>query len=144
MAAAASAAQTNGKTPIHSFLSMYFNGLEAFGQAYDPYLKAFARAQLEVAGLMSRRAQAYMEIPARLSRCRSPQDIAEEQMQFWRSAFEDYSASTTRITQGLASLAAPSFGLAPGEEMDSARDYITFPEPEEAARPGRARDRRAA
>jgi hypothetical protein len=124
---------------------MYFSGLEAFGQAYDPYLKAFARAQLEVAGLMSRRAQAYMEIPARLSRCRSPQDVAEEQMQFWRSVFEDYSASTTRITRGLASIAAPTFGLAASDdEMDSARDYITFPEPEEAARPGRPRDRRAA
>jgi hypothetical protein len=65
-------------------------------------------------------------------------------MQFWRMAFDDYSGSATRITQGLASLAAPTFGLAASEEMDAARDYITFPEPEEAARPGRPRDRRAA
>lgn len=145
MVAAASGPQANGKSPFHGFLQMYFGGLETFGQAYDPYTKALARAQLELMGLMSRRAQAYMEIPARLSRCRSPQDLTAEQMQFWRTEFDEYSSTVGRMTEAFASLMTPSFGAAAREdEVDSEHDYITFPEPKELARGGRPRGRRAA
>ncbi len=124
---------------------MYFSGLEALGQAYDPFTKGFARAQLEFMGLMSRRAQAYMEIPSRLSQCRTPQDLANEQMRFWRTAYEEYSDSLGRITEAMASLAMPSFGFgSDGGDAQSAHDYITFPETKEPGRPGQARERKAA
>jgi len=84
MVAATSRAQANGKTPIHSFFNMYFSGLEAFGQAYDPFTKGMARAQLEFMGHLNRRAQAYLEIPNRLGQCRTPQDLVNEQVRFWR------------------------------------------------------------
>ncbi len=143
MVAAASRAQANGKSPVHSLFSMYFSGLEAMGQAYDPFTKGIARAQLEFMGLMSRRAQAYMEVPGRLSQCRTPQDLANEQMRFWREAYEEYSDSFGRMTEAMASLAMPSFAFRPyGEEVDSAHDYITFPETKESGR--QARERRAA
>jgi Phasin protein len=143
MVAAATRAQANGKSPIHSMYQMYFGGLEAFGQAYDPFMKGFARAQLEWMGLISRRAQAYMEVPSRLSRCRTPQDLVNEQARFWRTAYEEYSDTTGRITEALASCTMPSFGFGSGADAaESARDYITFPETKE---PGRgARERKAA
>ena len=65
MVAHASNSHANGKSPAHSAFQMYFGGLEAFGQAYDPFLKGLARTQLEVLGFVNRRAQAYMQIPAR-------------------------------------------------------------------------------
>jgi len=145
MVAAASGPKANGKSPVQGFFHMYFGGLEAFGQAYDPYMKTFARAQLELMGLMSRRAQAYMEIPARLSRCRSPQDVANEQMEFWRTAFEEYSGSMGRMTDAFASVAPPPYGFAlPDDDVADDHDYISFPEPKEFTRTGRSRDRKAA
>ena len=139
MVAAASRAQANGKSPIHSFLQMYFGGLEAFGQAYDPMLKGIARAQLEMTSLLSRRAQAYMEIPARLGQCRGPHDLLNEQMRFWRIAMEDYADSTGRITSALSSFAFPTLSL-DDEGAESAHDYIRFSEPSEPSR----RERQAA
>lgn len=138
MVAAASRAQANGKSPIHSAFQMYFGGLEAFGHAYDPFLKSFARAQLEFTGLLNRRAQAYMEIPGRLSQCRNPQDLLNEQMRFWRIAYEEYAESTGRITTALASCAlSPSaFG---DREPENKHDYIAFPETKEPARGSRER-----
>jgi Phasin protein len=146
MVAAASRAQANGKSPIQSIFQMYFGGLEAMGQAYDPFTKGIARAQLEAMGLMSRRAQAYMEIPARLSQCRTPQDLLNEQMRFWQTALEEYSESTRRITEAMASFAVPSFGFAQyGDAARSAHDYITFPEtPAAPVRDGSSRERKAA
>jgi hypothetical protein len=143
MVAGASRGQTNGRSPIQSAFQMYFSGLESIGQVYDPFAKGIARAQLEFMGLMTRRAQAYMEIPNRLGHCRTPQDLAGEQMRFWRTAFEEYSEGLGRITEAMASLAVPSSGFAQHDEAYSARDYITFPEPQEPARGG-SRERKAA
>jgi hypothetical protein len=94
---------------MHGMFQMYFSGLEAMGQAYDPFLKGLARAQLETMGFMNRRAQAYLEIPARLSHCRTPQDLAGEQMRFWRAAYEDCAHSMARVTEAMSSAAATSF-----------------------------------
>lgn len=145
MVAAAPRAHANGKSPVHSIFQMYFSGLEAMSQAYDPFTKGVARAQLELMGLMNRRAQACMEIPSRLSQCRTPQDLVNEQLRFWRTAYEEYAESMGRMTEAMASFAVPSFGFAlPGDEAGSAHDYLTFPEPEEEVRPRQGRDRRAA
>ena len=142
---AASRHKANGKSPVHSFLNMYFGGLEAMGHAYDPFTKNIARAQLEFMGLLSRRAQAYMEIPSRLSQCRTPQDFAGEQMRFWRTAYEEYVESMGRMTEAMASLATPSFGFGQfGDSEHSAHDYLSFPETEERGRPVHPRERRAA
>ena len=144
MVASASRGQLNGKHPAQAVFQSYFGGLEAFGQAYNPFLKGAARVQLELMGFMSRRAQAYMEIPSRLAHCRSPEDLANEQMRFWKTAGEEYSAYFSRVMQAMGTLPAPSFGI-PVDEVESARDYITFPEPQEPQDPPvRGRERRRA
>lgn len=144
MVASSSRAQMNGKAPVQSLFQNYFGGLEAFGQAYNPFLKGAARAQLDLMGLMSRRAQAYMEIPSRLAHCRTPQDLLEEQMRFWRVAGEEYSDYFSRTMQAMSQVPAPTFGV-PADEVQSARDYITFPEPNEPQEPpARGRERRRA
>ena len=120
---------------------MYFSGLDAFAQAYDPFTKGFGRSQLEILGLMSRRAQACMELPSRIMQCRTPQDLVNEQVRFWRTAYEDYTASMGRVTEALSSFTLPHLAL--GDDTTSGRDYISFSEPEEQRSP-RSRDRKAA
>jgi len=142
---AASRHQANGKSPVQSFFHVYFSGLEAMGQAYDPFTKNIARAQLEFMGLMSRRAQAYLEIPGRLAVCRTPQDLASEQMRFWRTAYEEYAESVGRMTEAMAAFATPAFGFGKfGEGEHNAHDYLAFPENEEQGRRPHPRERKAA
>jgi Phasin protein len=136
MVAHASNSHANGKSPAHSAFQMYFGGLEAFGQTFDPFLKGLARTQLELLGFANRRAQAYMQIPARAAQCRTPQDLIAAQTQFWRAAYEDYTESVGRVTHALAALT--------DEALANAHDYIAFPEAKEQPNGGRSRERKAA
>jgi hypothetical protein len=105
-------------------------------------MKAMARWQLEAMGLMSRRAQAYMEIPSRMSRCRTPQDLMAEQVRFFQTAFQQYQQSSQRMLEAWTQMAPASNGKA---SSAAARDYITFADPKEANGHARsARDRHAA
>lgn len=130
----------NGKTPAQSPFQFYFGGLEAFGQTYDPLMKGLARSQLEMLGFFNRRAQAYMQIPARAAQCRTPQDLANAQAQFWRSAYEDYTQSVGRVTNALAAC-APNLAAMVSEEVRNAHDYIAFPDAE-SKDPGNGRPSR--
>jgi hypothetical protein len=122
---------------------MFFGGLESFGQAYDPFFKGLARTQLEVLGFANRRAQAYMQVPARAAQCRTPQDLFNLQTQFWRAAYEDYTESVGRVTNALAACVPPNLAALTDEALNTAHDYIAFPEPKEQ-QGGRSRERKAA
>ena len=117
-------------------------GLAATGQTIEPWLRATARGNLEVLTLMNRRAQAYVELPLRLCQCRSPQDLASEQMRFWQTMAQQYTEASQRVFGAWSELAPQS-----GRTSERERDYITFPEPEEteaASRRGTPDERRAA
>jgi hypothetical protein len=135
----ASASQANGKSPTTSAFQFYFGGLESLGQAYDPFLKGFARTQLEMLGFFNRRAQAYMQIPARAAQCRTPQDLVNAQTQFWRAAYEDYTQSMGRVTTALTAM-TPNLA-AFSDEIRNAHDYIAFPDTE-TKESGTSRERR--
>ncbi len=120
--------------PSAEALEVFFNGLENVPSLFAP-MKAAVRLQLEATGFLSRRAQAFLEIPTRLGQCRTPQDLLNEQMRFWRTAYEQYVESAQRMGQIWSSAAVFPFG---GAEQPSRpeRDYITFPEPPEASTQG--------
>jgi hypothetical protein len=73
--------------------------VEASTQAATPALKIAGRVQIEAAALATRRAQAYMEIPAILARCQTGQDLLTAQVMFWQMAQRQY-------VEGLEHLAA--------------------------------------
>lgn len=96
----------------------------------EPLLKGVARYNLEVMGLVSRRAQAWLETPSRLAQCRAPKDVFELQSQFWQIAVHDYSEATQRMTSVIAACAPAAWDAALSKSADQPpRDYITFPEP---------------
>jgi hypothetical protein len=92
--------------------------------------KNVARVQLEVMGLAVRRAQAYMQVPTQLARCRTPRDLADEQMAFWRTAMEHYIGSSHRLMEAWSGMVPAMCALggsgraASGEQRE--RDYISF------------------
>lgn len=111
-------------------LQLYFEGLEKMTQSMSPY-KGFAKAQVEMMGLMSRRAQAYLEIPTRVSRCRSPQDLVTEQMRFWQTAFQQYAETSNKIMEAYRqgfTAAAANAPVAFSAPVPRQRDYINFPD----------------
>lgn len=109
------------------FQNHNFGGMPAMPQGPDQLMRGFARWQLEVQGLMTRRAQAYLELPGRMAQCRTPQDLMQEQQRFWQSCFEQYAESSQRImaawTQMLQMPQMPG-----GEPQPRSRDYLSFPE----------------
>lgn len=123
----------------------YFAGLDMMMQAYEPALRGAGRCNLELFGLMSRRAQAWLEIPARLGACRTPQDLVKEQMRFWQTAAHDYAEGAQRLTTALGACGVPNFnGAWGGKTAAKPRDVITFSEPSPSAAQPPKRDRRAA
>ena len=104
----------------------YFGTLDTMAQSVSP-LKSLARCQLEWFGLASRRTQAYLEIPSRLQRCRTPQDLFQEQCRFWQIAMEQYAEAGRRIQEAYAEVASK----APAEKPNT-HDYISFGQEEEA------------
>lgn len=101
---------------------------KAFGSVAvtaEPALRNATRINLEIAGLAGNRARAYMDIPATLAKCRSPQELISAQMQFWQAANREYAATAQRIGEAM------QVGLRAGrsDPADAAmRDFITFPE----------------
>ena len=57
-------------------------------------------AGVDVMALMNRRAQAYLELPARLARCNSPFQIWRVQAQFVQECFTDYARHVTTFLRG--------------------------------------------
>lgn len=108
-----------------------WRGMGVSPQAAEPVLKSAARCNLELMSLAGRRARAYLELPAALSRCRSPQDLAGEQMRFWQSAAQDYAESSRSLMEAWSAMLTAGLKSslsAPGVE----RDFITFAEPRTA------------
>lgn len=132
--------------PFVNLNQTYCNGLDVIAKSYEPALKGVTRLNLEVMGLMTRRLRSWADIPARFSQCKTPQDLAREQLQFWQTAAQDYSEGMRRLTIAFGALAPPGFnGAWGGKAVAPARDYITFTEPKPGAtEEAPKRERRAA
>lgn len=124
----------NAFGPFGALFQTYFAGLESFSQgnsAFDAQsamsapLKAAARCQLEVLGLVNRRAQAYMQMPTRLAQCRTPQDLVNEQLAFWRTAGAQYSETSRKVADAWSTV-GPWSSFANGGMGAAERDYINF------------------
>ncbi len=114
------------------FFQSFFHGVGSGNasstMAFDQVMRNVARCQLECQGLMSRRAQAYLELPGRVAECRTPQDLLQEQTRFWQMAFQQYAECSQKMMTSWAQVmklqAADGQGAKP-----PVRDYLNFPEP---------------
>lgn len=141
--------QLAASTSFHPFQNMfqaYFGGLDSAAQGFEPMVKGMARWQLEAMGLMSRRAQAYLEMPSRLSQCRTPQDVFNEQARFFQTAMQQYTESSRRMMAAVSQIASTPPAMAKAAQPKVRRDYINLPEQKVAQAPkvAVARERRVA
>ena len=125
--------------PLGNPSQAYFGGLDMMVKGYEPTLKGVGRWNLEVLGLMARRAQAWLEIPSRLSQCKTPADLFKEQTKFWQAAAADYTDGSQRLTAAWSACA-----VMPKLNGAQPRDYITFPEGQETPPAPKRGERKAA
>jgi len=126
----------------------YMSAWNAFAGEWGGAGKSAMQVNLELASLASRRAKAYLDLPARFAACRQPQDFGNLQISFWQTCLKQYAETARRVGQQLSE-AQPLTGINeslsdPGsDEVKSTRpqprDFITFPEP----KPEPASDRSA-
>jgi len=126
--------------PLGNLSQTYFGGLDTMVKGYEPVLKGVGRWNLEVLGFMARRTHAWLEVSSRLSQCKTPVDAFNEQAKFWQAAVADYSEGSKRLVSAWSACAAmPKLN---GSALP--RDYITFPEPQEAPVAPKRGERKAA
>jgi len=114
--------------PVQNMFQTFCSGLDAAGFGFEPVMKAAARSNIEALTLASKRTQAYLELPARLGQCRTPQDLANEQIRFWQTMAQQYTECSQHIMATWTSCAHETGERA---RADQQRDYITFPEPQQ-------------
>src|SRR5258706_8834684 len=64
--------------PLGNLSQACFGGLDMMVKGYEPALKGVGRWNLELVGLMTRRSQAWLEVPVRLGACKTPVDVFNE------------------------------------------------------------------
>lgn len=114
-----------------TYMQPMMNGMN--GQnGFDTWMRSVARCQLEMQGLMARRAQAYLELPGRITQCRTPQELVQEQTRFWQTAAEQYSECSRKVFGAWAQM----FNLPSAFDQRSAgapvgreRDYLSHGQP---------------
>jgi len=121
--------------PLGNLSEAYFGSLDMAAKSFEPMLKGVGRWNLELVGLMSRRTQAWLEIPTRLGQCKTPVDAVNEQLRFWQTAASQYADGTHRLAAAWGACAVmPGFnGAWGGQTVAQPRDYITFQEPKDQA-----------
>jgi Phasin protein len=130
--------------PFGNLNQTWCSGLDQLAKGYEPTLRNVGRINLELMGLMTRRAQAWLQVQASASQCKTPQELFAAQLKFWQTAAQDYNEGARRLSATFASLAGPGFSAVWGQSAATPRDYITFPEPTVSAADPPKHDRRAA
>ncbi len=114
--------------PENATIERLLASTEQATKSMGPMVTGVARANMELASLAGRRAQAYLELPNTVAQCRGLQDLFAAQARFWQTAFEDYAACNRRV---IAVLSAHN-AVAPAAQDAGAgrreRDTITFPD----------------
>ena len=77
--------------------NLMMTSLTAATTRAEPVAKSVANANIEVAGLMTRRARALIDTSSRITQCKTPQEFAEANMQYWQSAAKDYMDVSRRM-----------------------------------------------
>lgn len=71
----------------------------AESDTFVPFARNMARANMEMAALASRRAKAYVEFPAQVTECQTPNEMLNRQMRFFSDMMTDYQETLGRVTR---------------------------------------------
>ena len=81
-------------------------------RAFEPWLRAASRSNLEMVALSARRSRALMDLSSSLLASRTPQDVVRHSGAFWQSAVQDWLEASSRITAVWGAASPMSFAAA--------------------------------
>jgi hypothetical protein len=120
-------------------LAAYFSSMSAVSSTMTP-VRGVARAGAEAVGYMSRRTVATLDSVNRISRCRTPKDLIDEQTRFWNTAMQQYMEASQRIMAAWGQASVLPVTSSPVEivTLDTdrrakSRDVIMLSEPKQRA-----------
>ena len=122
---------------VQTLMSSCDAGKNAVAKEVEPVAKAMVLANCEVASLMSKRARAYLDLPATIASCRTPYELLQEQQAFWQQCAKDYGKAVTAMSS-VWSLTMPFTGFeetledqslqsCPDRDGADQRDVMTVP-----------------
>ena len=82
---------------VQALMSSCDVGKNAVAKEVEPVAKAAVLANCEVASLMSKRARAYLDLPATIASCRTPYEMFEKQQAFWQQCAKDYGKAASAM-----------------------------------------------
>lgn len=115
--------------PWTNLAQVYCAQLDMASRSAEPMMRAMGRAQLEWTQFVMARARAWTALPARMSQCKSPVDMAGVQAEFWQTANRNYLEAAQRIWSATSDLAkrAETAGV---EAANRQRDLLSVSEHE--------------
>lgn len=131
--------RTSDETPFTAMFPFMANpawtAWSDFLQRVEPVAKSAACFQFATMSFAAQRARARLDTAGRLATCRTPQDIAELQTDFWRQAGDDYAGLARQWTAlwqqslsvGLAMVDAQSREADAATDPAPSRDFIRVP-----------------
>lgn len=94
----------------------------------EPVVQAATRAQLESLSLVAQQVRTAYDLPSRLAACRTPQEVASTQVQFWRAVATQQAEGVQRIAAAWGAVSASADAPAKAPAPAPKRDIITFPD----------------
>jgi len=94
---------------------------EAAAQLTQEMCEGVTEISKEVAEFTARRVQEDLTLPARLLKCKSPQDVQQVYLDYWSTAFAQYQTEFGRLAelnQAFSRTATTKFGQAVGSVTD--------------------------
>jgi hypothetical protein len=103
---------------------MSMDKLDGYAVPFASFWKAAARFQLDQLAFMTRRTQAYLDLPKTVAKCSSTQALMAEQVRFWEQAQRQYlqQFETALSVIPLPPLVEPG---APPSKVARVHDYLT-------------------
>ena len=122
-------------------LAAYFSSMSAMSGTMTP-ARGVARAGAEAVGYMSRRTVATLDTANRISRCRTPKDLIDEQTRFWNTAMQQYIEASTRMMAAWGQVTSLPAETAPAAQIVTrdtdlrvkSRDVLLLPDAKSSQR----------
>lgn len=122
---------------VQAMMSSCDAGKSAVAKEVEPVAKAAVLANCEVASLVSKRARAYLDLPATMASCRTPYEMFEKQQAFWQQCAKDYGKAANAMSS-VWSVTLPFTGFeetledqslqsCPDQDLAGQRDVMSVP-----------------
>jgi hypothetical protein len=106
----------NPTQTYYDFFQTTFEAIDMTSSFWQPMLKAVGRAQMEMAGLQARQAQALVRWTHQVMRPMTPFDVFNASIQYWQTTAEQCTQTAPRVAEALGAASVAPIAFKPPTE----------------------------